>query len=396
MTSGSRIAAMTILDTSGVTALPRAEAPAAARVLLDRRPEALLVEVRPERVVEDELGVRGLPEQEVRDPLLARRADDEIGIAQVGRVQAGRDVRFRQVLVSDTFPENRAHCFHELGAAAVVERNPELQAVEMLRGRLQSCHLLPQLGRDAVAAAEEARTYALPREVGELAIDGLVHPLHDRLDLVCRPCPVLGRERVHREGLDPQIDGRLHGSPESSRTLAMAVGDGQATCRRPAPVPVHDDRDASRCRSRLVRQRQTSMISASFTFKRSSIDFVCSSVIFWTCCSARRSSSSPTSPLTTRSFRCCMMSRRTFRIATLPSSATRRTTLTRSLRRSSVSAGIGSRISLPSFDGVNPRADSWIARSIVLIEPGSNGWIVSSRGSGALIVASCLSGVCVP
>ena len=36
----------------------------------------------------------------------------------------------------------------------------------------------------------------------------------------------------------------------------------------------------------VVRQRQTSMISASFTFKRSSIDFVWSSVIFCTCCSA--------------------------------------------------------------------------------------------------------------
>ena len=51
---------------------------------------------------------------------------------------------------------------------------------------------------------------------------------------------------------------------------------------------------------------------------------------------------------------------------------------------------------LPSFDGVSPRSDSWIARSIVLIELGSNGWIVSSRGSGTLIVASCFSGVSWP
>ena len=37
-----------------------------------------------------------------------------------------------------------------------------------------------------------------------------------------------------------------------------------------------------------------------------------------------------------------------------------------------------------------------IAFSIALIELGSNGWIVSIRGSGTLIVASCLSGVGVP
>ena len=53
-------------------------------------------------------------------------------------------------------------------------------------------------------------------------------------------------------------------------------------------------------------------------------------------------------------------------------------------------------MSLPSFDGVRPRSDSWIARSICLIDDGSNGWIVSIRGSGTLIVAMFFSGVGVP
>ena len=48
---------------------------------------------------------------------------------------------------------------------------------------------------------------------------------------------------------------------------------------------------------------------------------------------------------------------------------------------------------LPSFEGVRPRSDSWIERSISFSELGSNGWIVSIRGSGTLIVASCLTGV---
>jgi hypothetical protein len=51
---------------------------------------------------------------------------------------------------------------------------------------------------------------------------------------------------------------------------------------------------------------------------------------------------------------------------------------------------------LPSFDGVSPRSDCWIARSIELTELGSNGCTVSMRASGTLIVASCLSGVGVP
>ena len=91
-----------------------------------------------------------------------------------------------------------------------------------------------------------------------------------------------------------------------------------------------------------------------------------------------------------------MVSRRMLRSATLPSSARPRTTLTRSLRRSSVSSGIASRISWPSFDGVSPMSDSMIARSIDLIEFLSYGCTVSRRASAAWIVASCLSGVWAP
>ena len=59
-------------------------------------------------------------------------------------------------------------------------------------------------------------------------------------------------------------------------------------------------------------------------------------------------------------------------------------------------SGILRRISCPSLFGVRPRSDSLIARSIALIEHWSYGWMVSSRASGAWIVASCLSGVGAP
>ena len=63
-------------------------AASAARVLVDGGAEPLLAEVGPERVVEHELGVGRLPEQEVRDPLLARGADHEVGIGELGSVEA--------------------------------------------------------------------------------------------------------------------------------------------------------------------------------------------------------------------------------------------------------------------------------------------------------------------
>jgi hypothetical protein len=73
-------------------------------------------------------------------------------------------------------------------------------------------------------------------------------------------------------------------------------------------------------------------------------------------------------------------SRRTFRIATLPSSADRRTTLTSSLRPLLGQGGMGSRMSLPSFDGWSPRSDSMIAFSIALIWDG----VVRLDGPGAV------------
>ena len=66
------------------------------------------------------------------------------------------------------------------------------------------------------------------------------------------------------------------------------------------------------------------------------------------------------------------------------------------MRRSSVSSGIARRMIVPSLFGVRPTSDSMIAFSIALIEALSYGWTVSSRASGALIVASCLSGVSAP
>jgi len=73
-----------------------------------------------------------------------------------------------------------------------------------------------------------------------------------------------------------------------------------------------------------------------------------------------------------------------------------RTIRTRSRRRSSVSSGRLRRTRLPSFDGLSPRSDERIAFSIAVIDDLSYGEIVSIRGSGALIVAICRSGVCAP
>ncbi len=122
----------------------RAEPPPAARVLLDRRAQPLLAEVGPERVVEDELRVGRLPEQEVRDPLLAGRADHEVGIGKLWRVETcGRwPPRTRP---GDLTPSSTsfARSLDELRATAVVEGDPELKPFEVRRSRLRAAPSSP-------------------------------------------------------------------------------------------------------------------------------------------------------------------------------------------------------------------------------------------------------------
>ena len=91
-----------------------------------------------------------------------------------------------------------------------------------------------------------------------------------------------------------------------------------------------------------------------------------------------------------------LASRRALRMAILHSSPMRRTTLTRSRRRSSVSGGMGRRMIEPSFWGLSPSSDDWIAFSISPMIDLSHGWTVSSRGSGAAMVATCFSGTFDP
>ena len=57
---------------------------------------------------------------------------------------------------------------------------------------------------------------------------------------------------------------------------------------------------------------------------------------------------------------------------------------------------MGMRMSEPSLAGVSPRSDARIAFSIALRRVLSQGWIVSSFGSGAATLATWLSGVSLP
>ena len=84
--------------------------------------ERLAPEVGPELVAEDELRVGALPEQEVRDPLLAAGPDQQVGIVHLGRVEAAAEVLLGAALEASRGVD-------DLRPAAVVEGDEERDPV---------------------------------------------------------------------------------------------------------------------------------------------------------------------------------------------------------------------------------------------------------------------------
>ena len=89
-------------------------------------------------------------------------------------------------------------------------------------------------------------------------------------------------------------------------------------------------------------------------------------------------------------------SRRTLRTLTRAFSASWRTILVMSRRRSSVSGGSGMRITVPAVFGVRPSSDLWIAFSIGPTMLFSHGETTSVRASSTLMFATCCSGTSEP
>src|SRR5471032_1209644 len=91
-----------------------------------------------------------------------------------------------------------------------------------------------------------------------------------------------------------------------------------------------------------------------------------------------------------------LASRRMLRTAILASSASPLTSLTISLRRSSVSGGVGTRIWSPCDEGFRPRSASRMARSMAAAIFFSNGCTPMVRASIRVTLATCVSAVGAP
>jgi len=84
-----------------------------------------------------------------------------------------------------------------------------------------------------------------------LADQVIAEQLHQPGDLVDRALPVLRRERVQRQRLDPELARRARDVADRVRPEPVALDARQPAPLGPATVAIHDDADVTRQSARL-------------------------------------------------------------------------------------------------------------------------------------------------
>src|SRR6266511_2502948 len=223
-----------------------AETPGSASELEERRVERLRPEIGPQDVAGVELRVGGLPDEEVRQSLLAAGSDHEVRIWLARRVESARDRGLIDLVGGDPTRCQTAKGVHELGAAGVVEGDVQRQPGA---GRGLGEGALD--GRAGVGG--QFREAAQNVDADALLDEPVGLPAHRRLQqgeqaahLLVRASPVLPAERVQGQVGDAAPDRVTEYVADGFDARGVALELRQAALPCPAPVAVHDDRDMGR------------------------------------------------------------------------------------------------------------------------------------------------------
>jgi hypothetical protein len=189
----------------------QAEAALALTELIEAAVQLVAAEVGPHDVDEDELGVGQLPQHEVRDALLAAGADEQIEGRQLGGRQVAAEAvgvdRARIEGARGDVPGQGGGGGGEGLAAAVGQREGQGHAAVVSRVAAQGVEGLADHRRQAIEVADRVQPDLVVHDLGPLVAQVVAQQLHQALDLVGRPRPVLRREGVEGDGLDAELPG---------------------------------------------------------------------------------------------------------------------------------------------------------------------------------------------
>src|SRR5712691_4391466 len=222
---------------------PRAKATDAALVRGDGLIEVRIGEIGPERLGAVELRVRRLPEQEIAESHFAGGADHQVRIGQAPAVEVTRQAGVLELGEVGALFSQLSDGVDDLLPAAVVDRDIENRFGADPGSLAGLPHLVLERRGKLVQPTGEAKLDAATGQLVDLASDGLREQVHQGIDFIAGPRPVLRREGIQRQdayaapirgfrdaadGLDPSF------VPHDPRQQAFTG---------PAAVAIHDDRD---------------------------------------------------------------------------------------------------------------------------------------------------------
>src|SRR4051812_15267957 len=194
-------------DRAAVASVPRG-------VPLARPPQVPAVDVRPQRVEEDKLGVRALPEQKVRRTLLARRPDEEVDVRQLRLVQVclhRRLVDVAGIKSSGRHIASDSRCgISYLRATAIVDAHRQGEAVVGPGELLRILELIDDALPQPPSTPRPAHSHAHLVHLVAATADDLPVEAHEEPHLLRGATPVLRREGVRGDVPYAELEGPLH------------------------------------------------------------------------------------------------------------------------------------------------------------------------------------------
>src|SRR5665213_2895629 len=248
----------TLSATSGSGLCDKSAEPAfTLTVFEDRRFERGPVEVRPIGWHEYQFAIGRLPEQEIRQPLLAAGADNQIGIGNIRRIEITADALHRHVRRCEAALRHvlgdAMRCARNFLTGAVIERHYQSETVIILRELFRLNQQPADIRFESLAFSDHAHAHIAFMQLSQIVADEAAQQAHQLADFVGGPRPVFRAEGKDGDELDADFAGRANGSAQRLDPAAMPFHARQSAGRRPTAVAIHDNGDVTR---RLIERRR--------------------------------------------------------------------------------------------------------------------------------------------
>lgn len=154
------------------------KAPLAPREVDQRLEQFVAVEVRPVGRRGVVLGVGRLPQQEVAQAHLARRANHQVWVGLPGGVQVVVDQRLVNLVERDAVGDDVPERLDQVLPPAIVEGDVEDKLVVVARQGDGLAHLVLQRRRKPVQLTDVAKLHAVRMKLLQLAVDDRLQDVH--------------------------------------------------------------------------------------------------------------------------------------------------------------------------------------------------------------------------